>query len=153
MTTDPTGQESAEDSSHKEVDFIPERDNLLQDLVDMTNMFPENKIGVTLQMAGILVSGIIIAGDEFYRLFADQLASPGSEVHKEYVLRGDRYKVGRETQSGEEQSAAMGHTAFIHLKDCTLWQGSIGNGIGVPLWRGRIANVDAFWRGILERTN
>jgi len=151
MTTDLASQDNEKDNSQKGAEFIPERDYVLQDLVEMTNMFPTNQIGVTLQMAGILVSGTIIAGDEYYQLFASQLSSPESEVHKSYASRGDRYKQGRETQSTEEQSAGIGQTAFIHMKGCTIWQGSIGSGIEVPLWRGRIAAVDAFWRGILER--
>jgi hypothetical protein len=136
-TEDPTTNVSVVDG---------EADYFLQDLVDDTNHFPDNAIGITLQIGSMLVSGTIISGDEYFRLCADQLAPPDTDIHKHFVSYGDRYKEDRENKS--EDTRDSGSISYIHLSDCRFHGNPMLSKLKV-LWRGRISQVQGYFIGTL----
>jgi hypothetical protein len=125
------------------VEMDSEKDHFLQDLVFQTNVFPTNETPITLLVGGVFISGVLIAGDEYFRLTADLMSSEGKQVHKHVLSFGSGYTEDREADKVNPD------TTFIHLKEC-----SYSKGFGLMklnnLWRGRISTVDGFFLGTLR---
>jgi hypothetical protein len=125
------------------VEMDSEKDHFLQDLVFQTNVFPTNDTPITLLVGGVFVSGIMIAGDEYFQLIAGLTSSPGKEFY-EHVLRfGAGYTEDREAKKVNEEPV------YIHLKEC-----SYSSGFGLMklsnVWRGRLSAVDGYFMGTLR---
>ncbi|MGF1525355.1 MAG: gas vesicle accessory protein GvpU [Candidatus Competibacterales bacterium] len=133
---------------------VLENDWLLQSLVNSVNK-SSIKFNITLQMSGMLVSGTLISGEEYFNKFAENLAglSPGSDSASS--LKQTLSTFGSEGYSpsgdaiGEESSLAFTKLSFIHLEKARFFSTASGPIIqheGV-LWRGRIREVQGFFLG------
>lgn len=127
-------------------------DWFLQTLVRMVNN-SDLEIGITLQVSGMLVSGILVSGKKYFDGFAKDFSSPFSEnpelaesVRSNFAAYGEIYS------QGEENDGEVPPPQYIHLKQARFFSTS-GNPIpgnkGV-WWRGRIGEVGGFSIGSLS---
>jgi hypothetical protein len=126
-------------------------DWFLQSLVNMANG-SGFEVGITLQVSGLLVSGILVGGKAYFEGFADDFSSAfandpeGAEsVRSSFAKYGEIYK--------EEEGKESPPPQYIHLKNTRFFNTS-GNPIpgnrGV-WWRGRISEVGGFTLGSLAK--
>ena len=127
-------------------------DWFLQSLVRMANE-SSLEIGITLQVSGMLVSGNLVSGKQYFEGFANDFASPfandpetASAIKDSFGAYGEIYGQPKE---GEPDRPAP---QFVHLKDARFFN-TAGNPIpgnrGV-WWRGRICEVGGFSLGSLS---
>lgn len=127
--------------------FAVPHDWFLQSLVNMANDGVE--VGVTLQVSGLLVSGVLTGGKAYFEGFAEDYSSGLSDpeaaktVRDSFAMFGEIYKKDGEDTTPPPQ--------YIHLKNARFFNTS-GNPIpgnkGV-WWRGRISEVAGFMLGSL----
>ena len=102
---------------------------------------------ITLNVGGILISGLLIGGKEYFqefgRVFQDAHPNdPDRTYEKSIQALGDIY----------DGSDAKEPPLYIHLKDAKFYSGGIGSGTPKDgaLWRGRISSVDGFILGSFQ---
>lgn len=130
---------------------VPQADAFLQFLVNLVNNGGQLKsIGVTLQMGGMLVSGSIVSGAEYFDTFASGFADAldGQANDTRQAVRASLAELGdvfRQPQPAEPLPN------YIHLADALFFSADGTPIAGQPtLWRGRIAAVDGFILGRLQ---
>ena len=130
---------------------VDDRDWFLQNLVNLVNA-RDVKLGITLNVGGFLVSGILISGQKFFSGFGADLGSSfddpeiRSGVEQAYAHLGDIYTPAR---------AGTGVTTppnYLHLMEAKFFHIA-----GAPIpgnkgvwWRGRISEVSGFFLGMLD---
>jgi hypothetical protein len=129
-------------------------DWLLDTLVRLVNSTPDAAFGITLNVAGVIVSGHLISGRDYMerlgRDLTDGVRSSGTAP--EHVVRiVDGFNKLGETQYGGEidQQPPAG---YIHLRDAIFFapnQGQVST-LDAALWRGKLASVDGFAFGVLR---
>lgn len=130
---------------------VTQSDWFLQSLVNMVNI-NDLEFGITLQVSGLLVSGNLVGGKEYFEGFAEDFSSSftnepevAENIKSSFAQYGEIY----EKKDGEEIPPPQ----YIHLKDTRFFNTS-GNPIpgnkGV-WWRGRISEVGGFTLGSLSR--
>ena len=144
-------------------DFL-ERDWLLTGLVDSVNRAGFS-FGITLNIAGALVSGWIVSGNEYFHGIADVLEQAGGDVFAEVIreVAVQRFPMFQATfddsvpdsdpaSESELQRTEVQPIEYIHLRDARFFYG--GNAIpgnqGV-WWRGRLSQVIGFTYGLLAQ--
>jgi hypothetical protein len=121
-------------------------DWFLQTLVTLSNSC-KGEIGMTLQIGGFLVSGIMVSGTQYFDAFAKEFASGfadkdlAEQVRTHFSGFGEIYKA----------KADVPDPAFIHLVNARFFNTS---GQPIPanrgvLWRGRLSEVSGFIVGTL----
>ncbi|MGP9499720.1 gas vesicle accessory protein GvpU [Halomonas sp. 86] len=127
--------------------FAVPHDWFLQSLVNMANDGIE--VGVTLQVSGLLVSGILASGKAYFEGFAEDFSSglndpeAAESVRDSFAKYGEIYK--------KEGDDAPPPPQYIHLKNARFFNTSghpIPGNKGV-WWRGRISEVAGFTLGSL----
>ncbi|MFK3641233.1 MULTISPECIES: gas vesicle protein [Pseudomonas] len=123
-------------------------DPLLQSVVHNTNIYQSNEHEITLTVGGNLISGILISGNAFMDLWADEFAAVftkengvADQVRDLYLnWRVDPDELLRDPQPPQ----------FIHLKAAEIYSTN-GRPIlaGGSLWRGKLSGVDGFNLGRL----
>ncbi|WP_313696969.1 gas vesicle protein [Achromobacter sp.] len=129
----------------------PAADAFLQFLVNLVNNGSQlESIGVTLQMGGMLVSGSIVSGAEYFDTFAagfaGKLESLDPEtrqtVHASLAALGDVFRLPQPVDPLPN---------YIHLSDALFFTADGTPIAGQPtLWRGRTSAVDGFILGRLQ---
>jgi len=129
----------------------PSADAFLQFLVNLVNNGSQlESIGVTLQMGGMLVSGSIVSGAEYFDRFAasftgslDTLdADTRDGVRRSLAELGDVFRVPQPADPLPN---------YIHLADALFFMADGTPVSGQPtLWRGRTSSVDGFILGRLQ---
>ena len=124
-------------------------DCFLQLLVNMANNYGF-EFGITLQVSGFLVSGVLIGHKAYFEAFAEDFSSafPVEDAEKSHV-RSTFAKIGETDKNEDNNEPPLWQ--YIHLKDTRFFNTS-GNPIpkdkGV-LWRGRISEIGGFTLGSL----
>lgn len=131
-------------------------DWFLQGFIDLANkglQFP-----ITLISGGMLVSGIMIGGEEYFRLYGEmmRLAFSGEDTQaamQQWVATfGERYLSSDEEESDRESGRPSYPPQFIHMKNAKYFTPGErpipGSGDGT-LWRGRLSQVTGFNYGSL----
>lgn len=128
-------------------------DWFLRTLVNIVNG-GELQFGVTLLSEGVVVSGVLIGGATYFKLWAKEFADavPGdsegkAEVEAAFAQHADTY--------GPERSADGPPVEYIHLRDarfCAPGQNPMPSNRGV-LWRGRLNAVSGFTLGQLNASS
>jgi hypothetical protein len=134
---------------------VDDRDWFLQNLVNLVNA-RDVKLGITLNVGGFLVSGILVSGQKFFSGFGADLGSSFDDpeirrgVEQAYAHLGDIY-----TPASAGSGGGAGVTTppnYLHLMQAQFFQ--IG---GAPIpgnkgvwWRGRISEVGGFFLGMLD---
>lgn len=118
-------------------------DQLLQWLVNHTNVNIENKHDITLTVGGNLISGLLISSSSYLDKFSEELSrqftseNGSSDLMREQVLS---WKIEPEAADGD-----LPPSQFIHLEDARVYSSSGGPILnGGSLWRGKISSVDGF---------
>lgn len=129
----------------------PSADAFLQFLVNLVNNGSQlESIGVTLQMGGMLVSGSIVSGADYFDRFAasfteslDTLdADTRNGVRTSLAELGDVFRVPQPVDPLPN---------YIHLADALFFSADGSPIAGQPtLWRGRTSSVDGFILGRLQ---
>ncbi|WP_126389559.1 hypothetical protein [Achromobacter insolitus] len=127
-------------------------DWLLQEWVDQINRLGISA-SITLQVNGLIVSGVAIPGDLFFEKYAELMASafrsgstriPAEEAEAHFKKYANIYK---EDDTSEIPPAPP---EYIHLEDARYWNASgqhiPGHGV---LWRGRLSQVSGYNIGSL----
>ncbi|OWV88890.1 hypothetical protein ATY78_20540 [Rhizobium sp. R635] len=127
----------------------PDGDWLLEGLVDFANN-TSFRIGIILNVKGIMVSGVLIGGKQYFELFADRFASGFADKDTADHLREHYRSLG---EIYDEPQANVSRPSFIHLVDAQVYDPS---GSKLPsengeLWRGRVSSVDGFFLGLFQR--
>lgn len=145
MSLDPTP------TSLPSASVAPPADVFLQFLVNLVNNGGQLKgIGVTLQMGGMLVSGSIVSGAEYFDRFAETFADSLSDmdadarqsVRKSLAELGDVFRLPQPAEPLPN---------YIHLVDALFFTADGTPIAGQPtLWRGRSGAVDGFILGRLQ---
>lgn len=145
MSLDPTP------TSLPSASVAPPADVFLQFLVNLVNNGGQLKgIGVTLQMGGMLVSGSIVSGAEYFDRFAETFADSLSDmdtdarqsVRKSLAELGDVFRLPQPAEPLPN---------YIHLVDALFFTADGTPIAGQPtLWRGRSSAVDGFILGRLQ---
>lgn len=128
----------------------------LRTLVGMVNgMLSGGSIPVTLIVGGVVISGQMIGGAEYFRLFGNDFAEgllAGSAVDAE-TTEGIAATYSRTGESiyADADDEFRPPPSFIHLKNARIVhaQGMIPTNRGI-LWRGRIEMVGGWSLGALE---
>ncbi|CAB3835934.1 hypothetical protein LMG26846_01218 [Achromobacter insuavis] len=129
----------------------PSADVFLQFLVNLVNNGGQLKsIGVTLQMGGMLVSGEIVSGAEYFDRFAETFADSLSDmdtparqsVRASLAELGDVFRLPQPAEPLPN---------YVHLADALFFTADGTPIAGQPtLWRGRSSAVDGFILGRLQ---
>lgn len=139
----------AEDLEQKEV-ADEDADWFLQNLVSSVNKGAVS-FTITLNVGGLLVSGMLISGRTYFKEFGSQFedAFP-SDGEKERTIEKAIHnltKIYDEPESGEGSSQPP--PRYIHLRDAKFYHPSLGGAMpsqGI-LWRGRLNVVEGFFLG------
>ena len=129
----------------------PPADVFLQFLVNLVNNGGQLKsIGVTLQMGGMLVSGSIVSGAEYFDRFAEAFADSLSDMDDQ--ARGSvRSSLSELGDVFRLPQPAEPLPNYIHLADALFFTADGTPVAGQPtLWRGRSSAVDGFILGRLQ---
>lgn len=130
----------------------PESDWMLRYLVNLANQ-QGLQMGITLQVDGMLVSGILVGGQTYFEGITQNIseAMGASEETKSIPELFQRINKAVQTEAGADKP--MPPPAYIHLKNTYFFNTAndtpIPNGEGV-WWRGKLAQVSGFFFGNLS---
>lgn len=136
------------------------QDRLLEGWVRATERGTMN-FGVTLQVSGVLVSGILISTGDYLKRFGaafrdgaakdEKSAKAGEVIFNQLVEAADQrqHKIDADTESEK-----LTPLDFIHLADARLYATQSAWPAEFPFWRGRLASVDGWMFGQMQpKTN
>jgi hypothetical protein len=129
----------------------PTKDWFLQILVNLSNTAGLG-IGITLQVGGLLVSGTLSGGKEYFEAFSSDLASAFTQDGTGESIKETFARCGEVYESSEEGKGMQDRPSYIHLRDARFFfPGSkpIPTDKGI-WWRGRISEVSGFVLGALS---
>ncbi|CUJ90071.1 gas vesicle accessory protein GvpU [Achromobacter xylosoxidans] len=143
LDTNPTSLPSAS--------VAPPADVFLQFLVNLVNNGGQLKsIGVTLQMSGMLVSGSIVSGAEYFDRFAETFSDSLSDMDTQ-ARQSVRTSLAELGDVFRLPQPAEPLPNYIHLVDALFFTADGTPIAGQPtLWRGRSSAVDGFILGRLQ---
>ncbi|CUJ15218.1 Uncharacterised protein [Achromobacter xylosoxidans] len=143
LDTNPTSLPSAS--------VAPPADVFLQFLVNLVNNGGQLKsIGVTLQMGGMLVSGSIVSGAEYFDRFAETFSDSLSDMDTQ-ARQSVRTSLAELGDVFRLPQPAEPLPNYIHLVDALFFTADGTPIAGQPtLWRGRNSAVDGFILGRLQ---
>ncbi|MFY3953213.1 gas vesicle accessory protein GvpU [Achromobacter xylosoxidans] len=129
----------------------PPADVFLQFLVNLVNNGGQLKsIGVTLQMGGMLVSGSIVSGAEYFDRFAETFSDSLSDMDTQ-ARQSVRTSLAELGDVFRLPQPAEPLPNYIHLVDALFFTADGTPIAGQPtLWRGRSSAVDGFILGRLQ---
>lgn len=128
---------------------IEANDWFLQNLVSVINA-GNLQMGITLNVKGLIISGKLISGKEYFNIFAKNLS--GAIVGDEWKEKIEKTISNYGNIYDEKDSKTLDYPSYIHLKDTGFWytgQNPTPKGKNV-LWRGRISEVDGWILGELS---
>lgn len=145
MSLDPTP------TSLPSASVAPPADVFLQFLVNLVNNGGQLKsIGVTLQMGGMLVSGSIVSGAEYFDRFAETFSDSLSDMDTQ-ARQSVRTSLAELGDVFRLPQPAEPLPNYIHLVDALFFTADGTPIAGQPtLWRGRSSAVDGFILGRLQ---
>lgn len=144
-----TSQHPSKGGSYLNVSMATlEPDWFLRELVSFVNDFGI-EISVTLQVGGVQVTGMMISGEKYFKLTADEFGGAFSNS-----VLGDKFKClingYADSVSSKPDEQERPAPSYIHLSNAHLYSpgGEIPAKQGKPiLWRARISAVDGFYIG------
>lgn len=123
-------------------------DYLLQDLVMLANNI-QLSMGITLFAGGVVVSGLLIGGQEYFQIIKESINS--ETCNSESVKEGFTTVFDEYSKIYSEPPSEPQPPTYIHLKEAKVFahgQTPIpNNGI---LWRGRISRIEGFSFGAFQ---
>jgi len=129
-----------------------EADWFLQHLVDTVNR-TDLEIPITVQVAGVFVSGILVGGKRYFEGFGDDVAAGLADDTQSAEMLRDAFAGLGKMYDDEESVAAIYSPRYIHLRDARFF----GTASSPPVpsnkgvwWRGRLSHVGGFVLGTLD---
>jgi len=123
---------------------VPSLDFFLNMLLNVMGDAAESSATLTLYYGGAIISGYAIPDRRWVSLWLDQLASGGvpvgTEAQQEIENTFDAIRASR----GDTLDLSHTHR-FVNMRDVTVYLG--GNQFNIPLWRGRLEQVDGWSMG------
>lgn len=133
--------------------MVRSEDWFLQSLVNVVNQ-GELSFGITLNVGGFLISGLLISGKEYFGGFGGDFAAGIDDENAAAMIQETFNKYGSiyDVDEVEGRDEGLPRPAYIHLKDAKFYNTS---GDPVPSnqgvwWRGRISEVQGFVLGTLD---
>jgi hypothetical protein len=131
-------------------------DCFLQSLISIVND-ESASIPITLSVGGLLISGDMIGGKDYFNEFARQFkdgfrdisSETAATIEKAFKRLGDVYdSIQKESQG----SAPISKPHLVHLRDAQIYLSGASPAPSekVVLWRGRLEAVDGFSLGRLS---
>ncbi|WP_429351769.1 gas vesicle accessory protein GvpU [Paenibacillus sp. 4624] len=117
-----------------------QKDFLLVALVEVADSL---SLGLTLNVGGTLVSGLLISNKDYFESIADEFES----VNEDGAKLASLYRRFAATHYSDTSGDAI--TEYIHLKDVVIAQGETS--YLIKLWRGKLNSVDGFSFGTLKK--
>ncbi len=140
---------------------VPFYDWALADWVVFANKYGM-EIGVTLQVGGLLVSGITTSGADFLENLGESLSEATTRAGEKFQVLSETFrnmykeqaqklypKITSEELDSSEKKQYNSEPAFIHLKNVTIWTNSQCSPTQVKYWRGKLGNVDGWFLGTM----
>jgi hypothetical protein len=120
------------------------QDAFLGSLVMLANSGME--IGITLNVRGTAISGVLISGETYFNELAGQFSSSPQAGLKDTFMKILKNNADRFQTSIEEDK--KNHTIrpphYIHLKNCCFMNAGSDSSSKKLLWRGLISSIDGF---------
>lgn len=133
----------------------PPVDISLRMFVDISNQ-SGMEIGVTLNVRGTLVTGILIPYYVWLETIGAQFASGFEDEGVRAAIRGSYERLAREEKAsqdaredGEKQHVSEDEPWFIHLRGARVLTPEGFIGTDDTIWRGRLSEVEGFFLGVL----
>ncbi|MGN7133875.1 hypothetical protein ACTHQY_11445 [Rhodococcoides corynebacterioides] len=125
-------------------------------LVETINLYGDATWDVTLTVGGLLISGKMISGREWYQRQIDALATKNADLDMwptaTFVQFRDMYKADEwpsdDDDQVDEQSLPDVPPTTIHLADAFIIQSTTHANVG--LWRGLLSSVDGYNFGLMQ---
>lgn len=110
-----------------------------------------NSFGLTLTVSGLVVTGTAISLTSWQQLWAEQLSrvSPMVGEGMATVYAADAQSRREWLAQLKEDGLPVPPFRFVQMKDVTIYGGAVVQ--HVPLWRGRLEQVDGWSAGRLGR--
>ena len=130
----------------------PDTDWFLQLLVETVKNC-KLKIGITLNIGGLLLSGNLVSGKDYFEGLAKDLSScfPNKEASAriKHALEEYAEKIYSESNQGSSQ---IPPPAYIHLENANFFSfnGQSLSSNGSVWWRGRMSEIQGFILGTLK---
>ena len=130
---------------------VDDRDWFLQNLVNLVNA-RDIKLGITLNVGGFLVSGLLVSGQKYFGGFGEDLGSNFNDpetragIEQAYAQLGDIYSASR---SASQTTAPPNYLHLMQARFFNTGGHPIPGNNGV-WWRGRISEVSGFFLGMLD---
>lgn len=141
-------------SEEKRKIILSDSDWFLQSLINIING-KDLEIGITLNVGGFLVSGLLVSGHHYFEGFAQDFASIFAGTDEAQIIKESFFKCGEIYTKEKEENEEIPPPSYIHLKSAKFFN---ANGNPIPSnrgvwWRGRISEVSGFVLGILSANN
>jgi len=130
-----------------------DRDGLLTAWVVIANK-GTTETSVTLQVAGLIVTGDLIGVGTYYKALGEQFAAGTADGEAQQGWKATFDELAQSSTAVAASSAEDLSTLpqYIHLRNARILRADgelIPHNSGV-LWRGRLTAVDAWWFGLLS---
>lgn len=133
-------------------EMVRSEDWFLQSLVNVVNG-GQLSFGVTLNVGGFLISGVMVSGREYFDGLGGDFASGVDDSEAASLIKETFNKYGAiyDIDDVEGKEEGLPRPAYIHMRDAQFFSTS---GDPVPSnqgvwWRGRISEVQGFVLGCL----
>ncbi len=123
-------------------------DWFLQNLSNLSNS-PGVEFGITLNVSGQTISGTVIGGKKYFKLFAENFSSAWPHENKDTIKKV--FEENAEIYELKTDEELLPPTQYIHLMDARVYHqnGSTPSNEGV-LWRGKINSICGYSLGKLS---
>jgi hypothetical protein len=151
MTETPVDQSSSGSSPIGTTrSFDISADPVLLRLVDLANGSGDDfEFGITLNVQGSLVTGIMIGANTWLDAFAAEYRAGSTTAEEGRPTLADSLRDGFRLRESDYARGPAGH---IHLKDAQMVTGDrLGPADRKVLWRGRMAAVSGWCMGVMAR--
>ena len=130
-----------------------EVDPLLEILVTQANLYG-TRLGITLTVNGIQITGLLVGVREFYKEYANAVGGVfGEEFKNQYSAIGDRSyeNLVEDQKRADANGVSPPGPNFIHLVDAKFFASTVL----VPtmqglIWRGKLAHISGYSVGSLS---
>jgi hypothetical protein len=144
--------EAARDAIGETPEPPPELDHFLRFLVTIVDK-ADVEVGVTLNVGGLLVSGLLVGYDKYAEGVVSQLKEAGGSKEANAFLEEafKRYAEVFSDEGGDDPVSQLDmDTPYVHLGEARFFApGSTPLPIEGVWWRGRLSEVEGFMPGTL----
>lgn len=134
-------------------------DRLLLMLVNIVNDAGELEIGITLDVSGVIVSGLLISAQRYFELLNEAVQTAGSPesaglreaLGDAFMAMAKSYRADEFTVETEAEQVALELvlTSYIHLRNAEVHAPGGPGHLAPALWRGRLSQVSGWSLGAL----